>query len=114
MLRALLYVGGRAISEMMKDLYVGWGSGGKIAAKHLAVSERSAERGRLARRARNQAADTCGQATSITQPGPAAIVKRNPCNFRIAATRLRPSPTPWVCRLLSERYNSPGTSSRAS
>src|SRR3977135_3944702 len=44
MLRALLYVGGRAISEMMKDLYVGWGSGGKIAAKQLAVSERSAER----------------------------------------------------------------------
>src|SRR3977135_175762 len=47
MLRALLYVGGRAISEMMKDLYVGWGSGGKIAAKQLAVSGRSAERGRL-------------------------------------------------------------------
>src|SRR6267378_3662625 len=49
MLRALLYVGGRAISEMMKDLYVGWGSGGKIAAKQLAVSGRSAERGRLGR-----------------------------------------------------------------
>src|ERR1700704_1419864 len=46
MLRALLYVGGRAISEMMKDLYVGWGSGGKIAAKPLAVWGRSAERGR--------------------------------------------------------------------
>ena len=31
---------------MMKDLYVGWGSGGKIAAKPLAVWGRSAERGR--------------------------------------------------------------------
>src|SRR3981081_4286869 len=31
---------------MMKDLYVGWGSGGKIAAKQLAVWGRSAERGR--------------------------------------------------------------------
>lgn len=41
--------------------------------------------------------------SSTTQPGPAAIANRNPCNLTIAATRLRPSPKPGVCRLLSER-----------
>src|SRR5690349_12744467 len=43
------------------------------------------------------------QAISAMQPGPAASVNRNPCNFTIAATMLKPRPRPLVFRLLSER-----------
>jgi hypothetical protein len=44
-----------------------------------------------------------GHAISAVQPGPAAMVKRKPCNLTIAATKLRPRPRPLVFRLLSER-----------
>ena len=46
---------------------------------------------------------TCGQTISTVQPGSAVIVKPNPCSLTIAATKLRPRPSPSVLRLLSER-----------
>jgi len=56
---------------------------------------------------------TGGQAISAVQPGPAAIVNRNPCNLTIAATRLKPRPNPSVRRLLSERKKRLVTASRS-
>jgi len=42
-------------------------------------------------------------AISVTQPRPEEIVKRNPCSFAIALTKLRPRPSPGSRRLLSDR-----------
>ena len=44
-----------------------------------------------------------GQTISTVQPGPAVIANSKPCNFTIAATRLRPKPNPSVPLLLSDR-----------
>ncbi len=44
-----------------------------------------------------------GQIIANLPPGPAWIARRKPCSLTIAATRLRPRPTPGVLRILSER-----------
>lgn len=47
--------------------------------------------------------DACGHAISTTHPDPGRIVNRKPCNFTMAATRLRPRPRPDVWFTLSDR-----------
>jgi hypothetical protein len=44
-----------------------------------------------------------GHPISTTHPDPGTIVNRKPCNFTIAATRLRPRPRPVVCLIRSDR-----------
>jgi hypothetical protein len=44
-----------------------------------------------------------GQMISTRPPGPEWIASRKPCSLTIAATRLRPRPTPGVVLILSER-----------
>ena len=45
----------------------------------------------------------CEQAISTVQPGPVAKEKLNLCNLTMAATRLKPRPSPSVRWFLSER-----------
>lgn len=45
----------------------------------------------------------CGQAISAVHSFPEVMVKRKLCSLTIAATRLKPSPSPPLLRLLSER-----------
>jgi hypothetical protein len=45
----------------------------------------------------------CGQAISAVHSFPEVMVKRKLCSLTIAATRLKPSPSPPLPRLLSER-----------
>ena len=46
---------------------------------------------------------SCGQAISAVHSFPEVMVKRKLCSLTIAATRLKPSPSPPLLRLLSER-----------
>ena len=56
-----------------------------------------------ARRSYVRSACSSGQMISTRPPGPEWMIKRNPCSFTIAETRLSSRPIPGVLRILSER-----------